>query len=169
MQNAQNQSTDTLFNKLIQYVIIRLFTFSDIGTGLRDPVPVQFQFECVSQWCLNQISPGDFLSQKCNSALLTYLISFLSSFFSFVCYEYPGYRGQQYIMECERHSGDYQHWRNWGSHCQTPKIQSIRRIRQWAGMDQEGQQWRLRLKPGRCALRGLTMSQKPALYIWVRI
>lgn len=56
-------------------------------------------------------------------------------------------------MECERHSGDYQHWRNWGSHCQTPKIQSIRRIRQWAGTDQEGQQWRLRLKPGRCALR----------------
>ncbi|XP_019129330.1 crystallin, beta A1, like 2 [Larimichthys crocea] len=48
---------------------------------------------------------------------------------AFVCYEYPGYRGQQYIMECERHSGDYQHWKNWGSHCQTPKIQSIRRIR----------------------------------------
>ncbi|CAG5990710.1 unnamed protein product [Menidia menidia] len=47
---------------------------------------------------------------------------------SFVCYQYPGYRGQQYIMECERHSGDYQHWRNWGSHCQTPQIQSIRRI-----------------------------------------
>ncbi|KAM3867158.1 beta-crystallin A1-like [Diretmus argenteus] len=47
---------------------------------------------------------------------------------AFVCYQYPGYRGQQYIMECERHSGDYQHWRNWGSHCQTPQIQSIRRI-----------------------------------------
>ncbi|KAF3851966.1 hypothetical protein F7725_005321 [Dissostichus mawsoni] len=48
---------------------------------------------------------------------------------AFVCYEYPGYRGQQYIMECEKHSGDYQHWKNWGSHCQTPKVQSIRRIR----------------------------------------
>ncbi|MEQ2208921.1 hypothetical protein XENOCAPTIV_019554 [Xenoophorus captivus] len=47
---------------------------------------------------------------------------------AFVCYQFPGYRGQQYIMECERHSGDYQHWRNWGSHCQTPQIQSIRRI-----------------------------------------
>ena len=47
---------------------------------------------------------------------------------SFVCYQYPGYRGQQYIMECERHSGDFQHWKNWGSHCQTPQIQSIRRI-----------------------------------------
>ncbi|XP_022611168.1 beta-crystallin A1-like [Seriola lalandi dorsalis] len=48
---------------------------------------------------------------------------------AFVCYEYPGYRGQQYIMEDDKHSGDYQAWRNWGSHCQTPKIQSIRRIR----------------------------------------
>ncbi|CAL8388857.1 unnamed protein product [Arctogadus glacialis] len=47
---------------------------------------------------------------------------------AFVCYQFPGYRGQQYIMECERHSGDFQHWKNWGSHCQTPQIQSIRRI-----------------------------------------
>ncbi|KAK6468611.1 beta-crystallin A1-like [Huso huso] len=45
-----------------------------------------------------------------------------------VCYQYPGYRGYQYIMECEHHSGDYQHWKNWGSHAQTPQIQSIRRI-----------------------------------------
>uniref|UniRef100_A0A8C1TGA5 Crystallin, beta A1, like 2 n=1 Tax=Cyprinus carpio TaxID=7962 RepID=A0A8C1TGA5_CYPCA len=49
---------------------------------------------------------------------------------AFVCYEYPGYRGQQYVMESDRHSGDYQHWRDWGSHCQTPQIQSIRRIQQ---------------------------------------
>uniref|UniRef100_A0A3Q2PJY3 Crystallin, beta A1, like 2 n=1 Tax=Fundulus heteroclitus TaxID=8078 RepID=A0A3Q2PJY3_FUNHE len=47
---------------------------------------------------------------------------------AFVCYQYPGYRGQQYIMECEKHSGDYKHWKSWGSHCQTPQIQSIRRI-----------------------------------------
>ncbi|XP_051993052.1 beta-crystallin A3-like [Xyrauchen texanus] len=46
----------------------------------------------------------------------------------FVCYEYTGYRGQQYVMECNKHSGDYQHWKDWGSHCQTPKIQSICRI-----------------------------------------
>ncbi|XP_043969676.1 LOW QUALITY PROTEIN: crystallin, beta A1, like 2 [Gambusia affinis] len=45
---------------------------------------------------------------------------------AFVCFECPDYRGQQYITECERHGGDYLHWRNWGSHCQTPKIQSIR-------------------------------------------
>uniref|UniRef100_A0A3B5LYG2 Beta/gamma crystallin 'Greek key' domain-containing protein n=1 Tax=Xiphophorus couchianus TaxID=32473 RepID=A0A3B5LYG2_9TELE len=57
----------------------------------------------------------------------------------FVCYEYPGYRGQQYLMECERHGGDYQHWRNWGSHCQTAKIQSIRRIRH-CGASYRGQQ-----------------------------
>ncbi|KAI3351724.1 hypothetical protein L3Q82_020560 [Scortum barcoo] len=41
-------------------------------------------------------------------------------------------RGQHWSTSwsshCERHSGDYQHWRNWGSHCQTPQIQSIRRI-----------------------------------------
>uniref|UniRef100_A0A3Q3W302 Beta/gamma crystallin 'Greek key' domain-containing protein n=1 Tax=Mola mola TaxID=94237 RepID=A0A3Q3W302_MOLML len=49
---------------------------------------------------------------------------------AFVCYEYPGYRGQQYIMEAEKHNGDYLHCKNWGSHCQTPKVQSIRRIRQ---------------------------------------
>ena len=61
---------------------------------------------------------------------------------SFVCYQHPGYRGQQYIMECERHSGDYQHWRNWGSHCQTPQIQSIRRIQHW-----EEDRLRLRQQP----------------------
>uniref|UniRef100_A0A673AAG2 Beta-crystallin A4 n=1 Tax=Sphaeramia orbicularis TaxID=375764 RepID=A0A673AAG2_9TELE len=37
---------------------------------------------------------------------------------AFVCYQYPGYRGYQYIME------------EFGSHCQTPQIQSIRRIQQ---------------------------------------
>uniref|UniRef100_A0A8B9LJK4 Beta-crystallin A1-like n=1 Tax=Astyanax mexicanus TaxID=7994 RepID=A0A8B9LJK4_ASTMX len=47
---------------------------------------------------------------------------------AFVCYEFPGYRGQQYIMECERNSGDYPHWKTWGSHSQTPQIQSIRRV-----------------------------------------
>ncbi|KAM9795379.1 crystallin, beta A1, like 1 [Neosynchiropus ocellatus] len=47
---------------------------------------------------------------------------------AFVCYQHPGYRGQQYIVECERHSGDYHHWRTMGSHSQSPQIQSIRRI-----------------------------------------
>uniref|UniRef100_W5MQ27 Beta-crystallin A4 n=1 Tax=Lepisosteus oculatus TaxID=7918 RepID=W5MQ27_LEPOC len=47
---------------------------------------------------------------------------------AWVCYQYPGYRGYQYIMECDRHCGEYKHWREWGSHAQTFQIQSIRRI-----------------------------------------
>ncbi|KAG7277800.1 hypothetical protein CRUP_026101 [Coryphaenoides rupestris] len=49
---------------------------------------------------------------------------------AFVCYQYPGYRGYQYIMECDRHGGEYKHFREFGSHSQTPQIQSIRRIQQ---------------------------------------
>ncbi|XP_078507991.1 beta-crystallin A1-like [Lissotriton helveticus] len=49
---------------------------------------------------------------------------------AWVCYQYPGYRGYQYIMECDRHSGQYQRWKNWGSHAQSPQIQSIRRVQQ---------------------------------------
>uniref|UniRef100_A0A3Q3W9A5 Beta-crystallin A4 n=1 Tax=Mola mola TaxID=94237 RepID=A0A3Q3W9A5_MOLML len=48
----------------------------------------------------------------------------------FVCYQYPGYRGYQYIMECDRHCGEFKHFKEFGSHCQTPQIQSIRRIQQ---------------------------------------
>ncbi|KAG9353557.1 hypothetical protein JZ751_011675 [Albula glossodonta] len=48
----------------------------------------------------------------------------------FVCYQYPGYRGYQYIMECDRHCGEYKHFKEFGSHSQTPQIQSIRRIQQ---------------------------------------
>lgn len=49
---------------------------------------------------------------------------------SWVCYQYPGYRGYQYILESDHHGGDYKHWREWGSHAQTSQIQSIRRIQQ---------------------------------------
>ncbi|CAO2644318.1 Beta-crystallin A3 [Lemmus lemmus] len=49
---------------------------------------------------------------------------------AWVCYQYPGYRGYQYILECDHHGGDYKHWREWGSHAQTAQIQSIRRIQQ---------------------------------------
>uniref|UniRef100_A0A3B3VDI2 Crystallin, beta A1b n=2 Tax=Poecilia TaxID=8080 RepID=A0A3B3VDI2_9TELE len=47
---------------------------------------------------------------------------------AFVCYQYPGYRGHQYIMECDCHGGEYKCYREFGSHSQTPQIQSIRRI-----------------------------------------
>nr|XP_056721090.1 beta-crystallin A3 [Euleptes europaea] len=49
---------------------------------------------------------------------------------AWVCYQYPGYRGYQYILESDHHGGDYKHWREWGSHAQTFQIQSIRRIQQ---------------------------------------
>lgn len=49
---------------------------------------------------------------------------------SWVCSQYPGYRGFQYVLECDHHSGDYKHFREWGSHAQTFQVQSVRRIQQ---------------------------------------
>ncbi|KAI1894027.1 hypothetical protein AGOR_G00129760 [Albula goreensis] len=49
---------------------------------------------------------------------------------AWVCYQFPGYRGYQYIMECDCHGGEYKHYREWGTHAQTFQIQSIRRIQQ---------------------------------------
>ncbi|KAM6242122.1 beta-crystallin A3 [Porphyrio hochstetteri] len=49
---------------------------------------------------------------------------------AWVCYQYPGYRGYQYVLESDHHGGDYKHWREWGSHAQTSQIQSIRRVQQ---------------------------------------
>lgn len=47
--------------------------------------------------------------------------------FSWVGYQYPGYRGSQYLLE----KGDYRHFNEYGARC--PQMQSIRRIRdmQW--------------------------------------
>jgi hypothetical protein len=60
-----------------------------------------------------------------SSFLVLYPLSF-----SWVCYQFPGYRGYQYIMECDRHGGEYKHYREWGSHAQTFQLQSLRRIQQ---------------------------------------
>ncbi|XP_035290690.1 beta-crystallin A1-like [Anguilla rostrata] len=49
---------------------------------------------------------------------------------AWVCYQFPGYRGYQYIMECDCHAGEYKHYREWGTHAQTFQVQSIRRIQQ---------------------------------------
>lgn len=51
--------------------------------------------------------------------------------YSWVGYQYPGYRGYQYLFE----TGDFRHWNEWSAF--QPQIQSIRRIRdmQW---DQKG-------------------------------
>lgn len=59
------------------------------------------------------------------------MLPLCSNFSSFVCYQYPGYRGYQYIMECDCHGGEYRHYREYGCHAQTPQIQSIRRIQHW--------------------------------------
>uniref|UniRef100_A0A4W5MBY7 Crystallin, beta B1, like 3 n=1 Tax=Hucho hucho TaxID=62062 RepID=A0A4W5MBY7_9TELE len=40
-----------------------------------------------------------------------------------VGYQYPGYRGYQYVFEC----AVFKHWNEWGAH--HPQIQSIRRVR----------------------------------------
>ncbi|XP_048412271.1 beta-crystallin B1 isoform X2 [Stegostoma tigrinum] len=46
---------------------------------------------------------------------------------TWVGYQYPGYRGYQYLFEV----GDYRHWNDWCA--QQPQMQSIRRLRdvQW--------------------------------------
>ncbi|XP_051520992.1 crystallin, beta A1a isoform X1 [Myxocyprinus asiaticus] len=49
---------------------------------------------------------------------------------AWVCYQYPGYRGYQYILECDHHGGEYKHYREWGSHAQTFQVQSLRRVQQ---------------------------------------
>ncbi|XP_074868855.1 beta-crystallin A4 [Carettochelys insculpta] len=49
---------------------------------------------------------------------------------AWVCSQFPGYRGFQYILESDRHAGAYKHVREWGSHAQTPQVQAIRRIQQ---------------------------------------
>ncbi|OBS75124.1 hypothetical protein A6R68_14324 [Neotoma lepida] len=49
---------------------------------------------------------------------------------AWVCSQFPGYRGFQYVLESDHHSGDYKHFREWGSHAHTFQVQSVRRIQQ---------------------------------------
>ncbi|XP_009070335.1 PREDICTED: beta-crystallin A4-like [Acanthisitta chloris] len=44
-----------------------------------------------------------------------------------VCSQYPGYRGFQYLLESDSPAGEYKHVREWGSHAQTGQVQSSRR------------------------------------------
>lgn len=48
-------------------------------------------------------------------------------FLSWVGYQFPGYRGSQYLLE----KGEYRHFNEYGARC--PQFQSVRRIRdmQW--------------------------------------
>lgn len=54
-------------------------------------------------------------------------VSPLTSCFSWVGYQYPGYRGSQYLLE----KGEYRHFNEFGA--RHPQMQSVRRIRdmQW--------------------------------------
>lgn len=38
-------------------------------------------------------------------------------------YEFPGYRGRQYVLE----RGEFRHWNEWDAN--QPQLQSVRRIR----------------------------------------
>ncbi|XP_053225140.1 beta-crystallin A4 [Podarcis raffonei] len=47
---------------------------------------------------------------------------------AWVCFQFPGYRGFQYVVESDCHGGEYKHVRELGSHAQTSQVQSIRRV-----------------------------------------
>ncbi|XP_066465977.1 beta-crystallin A4 [Tiliqua scincoides] len=49
---------------------------------------------------------------------------------AWVCSQFPGYRGFQYIVESDCHKGEYRHFRELGSHAQTCQLQSVRRVQQ---------------------------------------
>ncbi|CAB1328413.1 unnamed protein product [Coregonus sp. 'balchen'] len=45
-----------------------------------------------------------------------------------VAYQFPGYRGYQYILERDRHQGEYRHYNEYSTQAHTNQVQSIRRI-----------------------------------------
>ncbi|XP_078714087.1 beta-crystallin A2-like isoform X1 [Lampetra fluviatilis] len=47
---------------------------------------------------------------------------------AWVAYQYPGYRGYQFVLERDRHSGEYKSYSEFGSQAHSGNIQSIRRI-----------------------------------------
>ncbi|XP_038606389.1 beta-crystallin A2 [Tachyglossus aculeatus] len=49
---------------------------------------------------------------------------------AWVAYQYPGYRGFQYILEKARHGGEFRKYSELGTQASTGQIQSIRRIQQ---------------------------------------
>lgn len=58
----------------------------------------------------------------------------VSSHYGFLCYprwvayQYPGYRGYQYILERDRHSGEFRTYSDFGTQAHTGQLQSIRRV-----------------------------------------
>uniref|UniRef100_A0A8C5SIL0 Beta-crystallin A2 n=1 Tax=Laticauda laticaudata TaxID=8630 RepID=A0A8C5SIL0_LATLA len=47
---------------------------------------------------------------------------------AWVAYQYPGYRGYQYILERDRQNGEYRKYTDYSSQAHSSQIQSIRRI-----------------------------------------
>ncbi|XP_055006346.1 beta-crystallin A2b [Boleophthalmus pectinirostris] len=47
---------------------------------------------------------------------------------AWVAYQFPGYRGYQYILERDRRQGEYRHYNEYSTQAHTNQVQSIRRI-----------------------------------------
>ncbi|NXA57627.1 CRBA2 protein, partial [Nothocercus julius] len=47
---------------------------------------------------------------------------------AWVAYQYPGYRGYQYVLERDRQNGEFKKYNEYSSQAHTNQIQSIRRI-----------------------------------------
>ena len=47
---------------------------------------------------------------------------------AWVAYQYPGYRGYQYVLERDRHSGEFRTYSDFGTQAHTGQLQSIRRV-----------------------------------------
>lgn len=60
---------------------------------------------------------------KSRKLVISVFVFASASAHSWVGYQYPGYRGYQYVLEM----GPYKHWNEWGAH--HPQIQSMRRVR----------------------------------------
>uniref|UniRef100_A0A8C6QLN6 Beta-crystallin A2 n=1 Tax=Nannospalax galili TaxID=1026970 RepID=A0A8C6QLN6_NANGA len=47
---------------------------------------------------------------------------------AWVAYQYPGYRGYQYVLEQDRHSGEFHTYSEFSTQAHTRQLQSIRRV-----------------------------------------
>ncbi|KAK1789116.1 hypothetical protein P4O66_015063, partial [Electrophorus voltai] len=47
---------------------------------------------------------------------------------AWVAYQFPGYRGYQYILERDRHQGEFRNYNDYSTQAHSSQIQSIRRI-----------------------------------------
>lgn len=45
-----------------------------------------------------------------------------------VAYQYPGYRGYQYVLEWDRQNGEFPKYTEFSTQAHTNQVQSIRRI-----------------------------------------